>query len=153
MLAQSDLGAILQWQQVANNANNSYHYEYKNFKEWVKAQPELHTPMSPFLTCVNVDHYFSCVISHHVVCPNIANRVMNALDWYGTHREHVGADPACVCKSALAAEGALKSQKVYNELHGGNSKPGSDPHMGIKDPHSPTVGQTVNDGLHLLQAK
>jgi hypothetical protein len=140
MPAQTDLGAILQRQQAANNANirdntdcdKSYHYEYANFSKWVQAQPELNTPMPPFLTRINVDHYFSRVISHRVVCPNTARRVMNALDWYGTHREHVGADPAFECKSALV-EGALKSQKVYNDLNGGNSKPGSDPHMGLKD--------------------
>jgi hypothetical protein len=57
---------------------------------------------------------------------------MNALDWYGAHHEHIGADPAFACKSPLV-ELALHAQKVYNELHGGISKPGSDPHMGLKD--------------------
>jgi hypothetical protein len=54
------------------------------------------------------------------------------LDWYGTHREHVGADPAFACKSPLV-ETALPAQKIYNELHGGTAKPGGDPHMGLKD--------------------
>jgi hypothetical protein len=128
MRAQTDLAALLQRQQVANNAtirdntscDNSYHYEYKNFKEWVKAQPELLTPMPPFLTRFNVDHYFSSVISHHWG--------MKGLDQYGTHCEHVGADPAFACKSPLV-ETALRAQKVYNELHGGTAKPGGDPHI------------------------
>jgi hypothetical protein len=138
MLSQTNLAAILQRQQVANNAtirdkticDNSYHYEYNHFKAWVIAQLELRTPMPPFLSRANVDNYFSRVIAHRIVCPNTARRVMNALDWYGTHREHVGADPAFACKSPLV-ETALRVQKIYNKLHGGTAKPGGDPHMGL----------------------
>ncbi len=57
---------------------------------------------------------------------------MNALDWYGNNREHVGADPAFACKSALV-ETALRTQKVYNEIHCGTAKTGGDPPMGLKD--------------------
>jgi hypothetical protein len=89
MPSETDLAAILQRQWVANNATirdnttcgSSYHYEYNHFKAWVIAQPELRTPVAPFLSCANVDHYFSRVIAHCIVCPNTARRVMNMLDW------------------------------------------------------------------------
>ena len=59
-------------------------------------------------------------------------RVKNALDWYGNHHEHIGADPVFVCTSPLVAM-ALHTQKVYNASIGGTAKLGSDPHMGLKD--------------------
>jgi hypothetical protein len=71
-------------------------------------------------------------ISKCIVCPNTARRVMNALDWYGTNCEHIGADPVFACKIPLV-ESALLAQKVYNEIHGGTARPGSDAHMGLKD--------------------
>jgi hypothetical protein len=140
MPGQANLASILRQRQEANHAvirdntscDASYHCEYKNFVKWVKAQPELHTPMAPFLSRDNVDHYFTRVISSRVACANTARRVMNALNWYGNHREHVGADPAFDCNSPLVEE-ALRVQKVHNELHGGTAKPGSDPHKGLKD--------------------
>jgi hypothetical protein len=136
----ADLDAILEQQRLENNAtirdnsscDKSYHYEYKNFKEWVIAQPELATAMPPFLTRANVDHYFTRVISKKLVCNGSAVRVKNALDWYSKHREHVGRDPPFECTSQ-AVSGALRSQKIFNDLHGGNAKPGADPHKGLKD--------------------
>jgi hypothetical protein len=140
MPTQANLPAILEQQRLANNAlirNNttcdkSYTCEYKNFVAWVKAQPELTTPEAPFLTRNNVDHYFTRVISSTVVGSNTSRRVMNALNWYGNNREHIGVEPKFDCASPLV-EDALRTQRVHSVLMGGTAKPGSDPHMGLKD--------------------
>ena len=140
MPTEANLAAILQQQQLANNAtlrrstscDKTYTLEYNKFVAWVKAQPELTTPMAPYLSRANVDHYFTRYVARRGSTPNTVRRIMNALDWYGNYREHVGADPAFKCLSPLV-EQALRTQKVYNASIGGTAKPGSDPHMGLKD--------------------
>jgi hypothetical protein len=92
----------------------------------------LETTERPFLTRLNVDHYFSRVVSCRQGCTNTIRRVLNALNWYATHREHVGANPAFVGTSPVVEE-AIRTQGIFNTLSGGTGRPGSDPHMGLKD--------------------
>jgi hypothetical protein len=64
---------------------------------------------------------------------NSMHRVMNALNWYGSHCEYIDApDPKFDCKSHLV-EQALRMQKVHNATCGGTAKPGSVPHIGLED--------------------
>ena len=140
MQADADLQAVLQNQQAVNHAtimdmtscDKSYTSEYKRFSDWVKTQPALATAVAPFLTRRNVDHYFTRVISCRNGCPNSMGRIVNALDWYAKHREHVGANPAFKCRSPLV-DSALVTQKAFNRTTGGTANPGSDPHKGLKD--------------------
>jgi hypothetical protein len=119
---------------IAENTtcNTTYMREFKNFKEWVQGQPDLATQTAPFLTPINVDHYFTRVITCRAGNRNTIRRVINALDWYGVNREHIGAKPKYSCTSTYV-EAALKVQQIYHKSVGGTGKPGSDPHLGLKD--------------------
>jgi hypothetical protein len=66
-------------------------------------------------------------------CTNTMCRVVNALNWYAQHnREHVGANPEFSCSSPHI-ENALRTQKCFIQSAGGAGRPGSDPHLGLKD--------------------
>ena len=140
MQADAALQGVLLDQQAINHAtimdmtscDKSYTSEFKRFTDWVKNQPDLRTAVAPFLTCTNVDHYFTRVISCRNGCPNSMGRIVNSLDWYAKHREHVGANPAFKTRSPLV-DSALVTQKAFNRTSGGTANPGSDPHKGLKD--------------------
>jgi hypothetical protein len=84
------------------------------------------------LTRNNIDHYFTRVITCRKGCTNTMRRVLNVLNWYAHNREHVGANPEFSCSSP-EVENALRTQKVFNQSAGGTGRPGSDPHLGLKD--------------------
>jgi hypothetical protein len=117
MPTQANLLAILEQQRLANHAtirdnttcNKSYTCEYNNFVKWVKAQPKLTTPEAPFLTCNNVDHYFTCVVLTKTSSTNTTYRMMKALNWYGNHCKNIGAVPEFDCMSPLLVEQALRT--------------------------------------------
>jgi hypothetical protein len=140
MALQADNREVLRNEQAANNdmiitnasCDKSYTSEYKIFVKWVKAQPGLATTEAPFLTRVNLDHYFTRVITRRKGCSNSMRRVLNALDWYAHNREHVGVYPKFRCSSS-AVEEALRTQKVFNQSSGGTGRAGNDPHHGLKD--------------------
>jgi hypothetical protein len=133
------LQQVLNNHQAANHAtimesttcDPSYTSEFNRFTDWVQSEPDLNTPVAPFLTRINVNHYFTRVIARRTCDPKGIGRVANALNWYGTHREHVGATPEFECKSS-AVDAALVAQKAHFNLHGGSNE-GSDPHKGLKD--------------------
>ena len=140
MAANADLAAILLEQQVLNYATimehtvhpAAYQSEFNRYVEWVLSQPDLGTPAAPFLTRNNVDHYFTRVIAIRKGSRNTIRRVMNSLDWFGTHREHISASPKFKSISPVV-EQAMTTQKSFNKLAGGTGNPGSDPHKGLKD--------------------
>ena len=131
---------VLRVQQATNHAtimasttcDKAYTSEYNRFVAWVQNQPYLGTQEAPFLTKTNVEHYFSTVIACRHGCPNTIGRVLNSLEWYASHREHVGTQPAFVVRTDIV-ETALKTQKAFNKSSGGTANLGSDPHKGLKD--------------------
>ena len=134
------LADVLRVQQAANHAtiaantqcDPSYRREYNLYVKWVQNEDDLDTQVAPFLTRTNVDHYFTRVVSSCAGTKNTIRRVLNALDWYAVHREHISANPAFVCTSHHV-ETALAAQVAYNKTVGGTGRAGSDPHLGLKD--------------------
>jgi hypothetical protein len=112
--------------------NLTYAREYKVFCKWVQSQAHLACVEAPFLTRRNIDHYFTSVIASKASNTNTTRRVLNALNWHATHREHIGANPKFECESHRVTQ-ALVVQKIYQKSAGGTAKPGSDPHHGLKD--------------------
>jgi hypothetical protein len=140
MTSQANLASILRQQQLSIQAtiaanskcDSSYDNEYRRFCQWVSAQPELGCIGPPYLSRLNIDHYFSRFITTRVGCVGNLRRVVNALQWYASHREHVGSLPAFICTSPVVEE-SLKAQRLFNTASGGSGNPGSDPHYGLKD--------------------
>jgi hypothetical protein len=135
------LRALLDEHQAANHAtivamtdcDKSYKSEFKRFTAWVDSEPDLGPDDGgSYLTRDNVDHYFTRVIANRSGQENGIKRVVSALDWYATHRDHVGATPAFKVGSGLVTQ-ALVTQKAFNLVSGGTANPGTDPHKGLKD--------------------
>ena len=112
--------------------DKSYISEYNRYCLWVAEQPELHTSEAPFITRTNVDHYFTRVVSARLGTRNTVRRCVSSLQWYASHREHIGEDPAFVVASPDVEE-AMRAQKTLMMSAGGASSNGSDPHKGLKD--------------------
>jgi hypothetical protein len=110
----------------------SYKYEMKKFIAWVREQPHLATQVPPFTTRRNVDEYFSHVIPTRIGNNNTIRRVVNSLNHLAHKVEHIGANPAFECDSAVVAS-AITAQKAYQKKHSGNAHLGTDPHKGLKD--------------------
>jgi hypothetical protein len=130
----------LQLQMEANEASiitnakcdRSYMLEWKKYVSWVKNEEVLATTEAPFITRTNVDHYFTRVISRRRGKPNGIRRVVNTLNFYAWNKEYVGMSPRWESMSG-AVEIALRTQKIFNAAAGGTGRPGSDPHLGLKD--------------------
>jgi hypothetical protein len=112
-------------------ANSTYTCEYNRFVNWVKDQPDLATTEKPFLTRNNVDSYFVKNIAVRPVERNSINRAVNALRWYSLNREHINGPPFLV--KSPRVEKAILAQAAFVQSVGGSAKPGSDPHLGLKD--------------------
>jgi hypothetical protein len=112
--------------------DKAYTSEYNRYCSWVAKQPELHTSMAPFITRTNIDHYFTRVISRRLGVRNTVRRCVSALQWYASHREHIGVDPAFVVDSPDVEE-AMRAQKIHMMSFGSEASGGSDPHKGLKD--------------------
>ena len=97
---------------------------------WVKEQPELATPMAPYINRDTIDHYFERVVVHHKGTRNTVRRIVSALQWFANYHEHVGLQFKVDSPTVRAA---LETQKLNNEISGGTANPGSDPHRGLKD--------------------
>jgi hypothetical protein len=115
---------------AGTNCDSTYHGNYNNFVAWVKNQPLLETQVEPFITRVNVDHYFTRVVARKRGQKNTIRRILNALVWYAKNREHIGAK---FVVTSNRVEQALVTQVAYNIMVGGTGRPGSDPHNGLKD--------------------
>jgi hypothetical protein len=140
MTGQADLPDVLCRKKAANNVaiaaasdcDKSYHSEYKRYVFWVQNEPDLATTVPPFITCVNVDQYFTRVIASRTGNLSGMCWVVNALSWYTRYKEYVGADPP-FCVSSPDVETVLQAQQVFNKDAGGTGKPGTDPHGTLKD--------------------
>jgi len=140
MAEEAHLDALLEEAGVINQTNiaentdcsDTYTNEYNRYVKWVKSQPALLTNAEPFLTRRNIDHYFTRVVAVRAGIANTANRTLNALKWYARMREHPNADPPFDCMSRHVKAGLL-AQIAYNKTVGGTARPGSDPHLGLKD--------------------
>ena len=140
MAQEADLDALLATQRALNQVtvaentecDDTYYYEYKRYVKWVKSQPALATNAVPFLTRRNIDHYFTRVVAKRAGIRNTASRIVNSLKWYAKMREHPNADPPFDVMSRHV-NAALLAQIAYNKTVGGTGRPGSDPHLGLKD--------------------
>ena len=118
--------AVLQIEEVTD-----YKQQYRRFKAFVDNSNELsNTPN--YLTRENIDAFFDGDVRHREVGKSVIGKILPALQWYATHREHVGAAEKFVVKSPTT-EAALKAQAAHYKSIGGRGKPGQDPHYGLKD--------------------
>ena len=115
---------------VNSRCDPSYSAEYKRFNKWVREQPELNTTAPPYLTQRNIDHYFQRVVVNRKAMRGTIRRIVSALQWYVTKKEFVHAPFNIESEAVLEA---LETQRINNEASGGTGRPGSDPHLGLKD--------------------
>jgi hypothetical protein len=79
----------------------------------VQSQAHLARPVAPFLTRRNIDHCFASVIVSKASTADTTCRVLNALNWHATHREHVGANPKFECKSHRVMQALLLCKRWF----------------------------------------
>jgi hypothetical protein len=110
---------------------NDYRLQYSRFKAFVDGNGELNsTPC--YLTRENVDAFFDADVRHRDVGLSAMGKILPALRWYSTHREHVGAAEPFKVESAIT-KAAMKAQAAHFKSIGGTGNPGQDPHYGLKD--------------------
>ena len=122
--------------------NKAYRNEYQNFVEWVKNQEYLCTNSPPFITPMNVDHYYTSVVAHKTIKKESVSRITNALEWYAAKIEIVPRLERELAGESFVPLGKIKDRQIvknalyHQELEygkAGKSNPGTDPHKGLKD--------------------
>ena len=117
---------------AGKDPDKTYASEFKRFKKFVLEDENLTTVSAPFITRENINHYFTRVIAVRLGVRNTIGRVVNALQWFADNREYLGSSTHFIVKNKVVEE-ALAAQFEFNQINGGTSHPGSDPHHGLKD--------------------
>jgi hypothetical protein len=106
-------------QGVKRTKDETYQNEWKNYVAWVTLKCENNViPVGPkFLTHENVNLYFSEVVAHRQVIPNMARRVLSALQIYADDEEYTDGSVTFVVESPVVVK-ALRSHRVLRRSPG-----------------------------------